>query len=313
MNSRRRFLQQLAAVSAGALVIPTFDITAHAQEKAAATAGAGEAGQPSVVAVARGKEYAKLVEKVVADLGGIGKFVSKGDKVVVKPNIGWDRNVEQGANTHPIVVVALVKLALDAGAKQVLVFDRTCNEAKRCYVNSGIQQAVADIGDKRAVCEFIDNRKWAKLNIAKGKSVTEWEFYREAVECDCYINAPIAKHHGLAKLTLGLKNTMGILNGNRGQIHQDIGQKLADINTVIPCKLTVIDATRILLAHGPQGGDLKDVKVLDTVIASADPVAADAYATTLFGKKPDEIASTVAAYKMGMGEMDLSKIRVIEA
>lgn len=309
MNSRRRFLRQLAAFSAGAMVIPTFDLTAHAAEKT----GPAEAGHASVVAVARGKDYAQLVQKVIADLGGIGKFVSKGDKVVVKPNIGWDRNVDQAANTHPIVVVTLVKLALDAGAKQVRVFDRSCNDPKRCYVNSGIQKAVDDIGDARAVCEFIDPRKWMPVKIAKGKAVTEWEFYREAIECDCYINAPIAKHHSGATLTLGLKNTMGILNGNRGKIHQEMGQKLADINTVIPCKLTVIDATRILTAHGPQGGNLDDVKVLDTVIASADPVAADAYATTLFGKKPDAIPSTVAAFNMGMGEMDLSKIKVMES
>lgn len=313
MNSRRRFLQQLAAFSAGAMVIPTFDITARAA--APGDADSTEAGHTpaSVVAVARGKAYDKLVDKVVAQLGGMGKFVSRGDKVVVKPNIGWNRSIEQGANTHPLVVTALIKLALDAGAKQVRVFDRSCNEPRKCYFNSGIKKAVEDLNDSRVSCDFIDNRKWMPVKITKGKSVTDWEFYRDAIECDTYINVPVAKHHGLAKLTLGLKNTMGILNGNRGKIHHDMGQRLADINTVIPCKLTVIDATRIMLRHGPQGGAPDDVKVMDTVIASADPVAADAYATTLFGKKPDEIDSTVAAYKMGMGEMDLSKIQVMEA
>ena len=106
---------------------------------------------------------------------------------------------------------------------------------------------------------------------------------------------------------------MGVLGGNRGQMHQNIGQKLADLATVVKPKLTVIDATRILLRNGPQGGDIADVKILDTVIASADPVACDAYATTLFDLQPGEISSTVAAYKLGLGEMDLAKMRIIQA
>ncbi|MBU4118338.1 MAG: DUF362 domain-containing protein, partial [Proteobacteria bacterium] len=133
------------------------------------------------------------------------------------------------------------------------------------------------------------------------------------LEADSYINVPVAKHHGLSRLTLGLKNSMGVLGGTRGAMHHNLGQKLADLATVVRPKLTVIDATRILLANGPQGGNLDDVRVLDTVIASVDPVAADAYATTLFGLRPEEIESTVAAHGMGLGEMDLKKVRVIKA
>jgi uncharacterized protein (DUF362 family) len=106
---------------------------------------------------------------------------------------------------------------------------------------------------------------------------------------------------------------MGVLGGNRGQMHHNLGQKLADLATVIRPRLTVIDATRILLRNGPQGGDLEDVKVLDTLIASADPVACDAYATTLFDLQPGDIASTVAAYELGLGEMNLDRIQVIQA
>ena len=124
---------------------------------------------------------------------------------------------------------------------------------------------------------------------------------------------PIAKHHVLSKLTLGLKNVMGVIGGNRGEIHKDIPQRLADLNLVIRPKLTIIDATRILLRNGPTGGNLKDVKVLDTLIASTDTVAADAYATTLFGMKPADVKSTVAAAKMGLGEMDLSKVKIVKA
>ncbi len=127
---------------------------------------------------------------------------------------------------------------------------------------------------------------------------------------DCYINVPVAKHHGLSRLSLGLKNVMGVIGGNRGKLHHNLGQELADLATVIRPTLTVIDATRLLLRNGPQGGRVEDVKIADTVIASADAVAADAYATTLFGLKPEEIDSTVAAYRMGLGEMDLQRLTV---
>lgn len=305
---RREFLQQVAAWSAGLCVsAPVF--------RAWPISLAAAQTQParSLVSVAKGQDYAALVTRVLAPLGGMSAFVKSGDRVVVKPNIGWDRSPQQAANTHPQVVAALVKAALDAGARQVLVFDRPCNDARMTYRNSGIKSAVDALDDRRAICEFIDDRKYIPVKIERGQAITEWQFYREAVEADCYINAPIAKHHGLARLTLGLKNVMGVIGGNRGQIHQEIGQKLADLNTVIAPKLTVIDATRILLDHGPAGGNLADVKVLDTLIASADIVAADAYATTLFGLEPHDITATVAAYEMGLGEMDLAKVSVVEA
>ena len=146
-----------------------------------------------------------------------------------------------------------------------------------------------------------------------GKALKEWELYDEALTADVYINVPVAKNHGLTKLTLGMKNVMGIMGGNRGIIHKNIDTALADINAVFRPHLTIIDATRILMAHGPQGGDPRDVRVLNKVIASTDIVAADAYATTLFGMKPDEIAVTVAAYKRGLGEMDLRRVRMVAA
>ena len=150
------------------------------------------------------------------------------------------------------------------------------------------------------------------MDIAAGRSLTRWEIYKDALTADTYINVPVAKHHGLSRLTLGLKNSMGVIGGNRGRLHHDIGQKLADLATVIRPALTVVDATRILVNNGPQGGRLKDVEQRDTVIASVDPVAADAFATTLFGLSPEAIASTVAAYDMGLGQIDLTKVHLLE-
>jgi uncharacterized protein (DUF362 family) len=302
---RRDFLKQVMLWSAGiSTAIPSFQIV---PELLAA------AEQPPLVSHAKGKDYYALVAQVLEPLGTISKFVTTGDRVVIKPNMAWDRNPAQAANTHPQVVKALVELSLDAGAGKVMVFDRTCNEERRCYVNSGIQDAMATVKDSRLKYYHPDSRKFVPVDIKRGKAIRRLEIYKDALEADTYINVPVAKHHSLSRLTLGLKNSMGVLGGNRGQMHQNIGQKLADLATVVKPKLTVIDATRVLLRNGPQGGDIDDVKILDTVIASADPVACDAYATTLFDLQPEEISSTVAAYKLGLGEMDLAKMRIIQA
>jgi uncharacterized protein (DUF362 family) len=302
---RRDFLKQVLLWSAGlSTSIPTFRVGSEllAAEKV-----------PALVSHATGKDYYKLVGRVLEPLGGIGKFVKSGDRVVIKPNMAWDRNPDQAANTHPLVVKALVEQSLAADAKKVMVFDRTCNEERRCYVNSGMQQAMASIKDKRLEFYHPDSRKFVPVDIVRGKAVNRLEIYRDVLEADTYINVPVAKHHSLIKLTLGLKNSMGVLGGNRGNMHHNLGQKLADLATVIRPTLTLVDATRILLRNGPQGGDLDDVKILDTLVASTDPVACDAYATTLFDMQPDEIASTVAAYKMGLGEMHLEAMQIIRA
>ncbi len=300
--NRRKFLQQVSLFSVGlTLVVPRFSIFN------------AFASSPSVshLALVKGNNYGQITREAVAALGGMDQFVRPGDSVVIKPNIGWDRSVEQGANTHPLVVKALAEMVLEAGGSRVLVFDHTCNEKRRCYRNSGMEEVLGAMG--RAVkLEHIDDRKFIPVDIEKGISLTRWDIYKEALLADCYINVPVAKHHGLSRLTLGLKNNMGVIGGNRGRLHHDLGQKLADLATVVKPQLTVVDATRMLMKNGPQGGRVKDVRKADTVVASTDPVAADAYVTTLFGLRPEEISSTVAAHKMGLGEMNLDRISVKE-
>jgi uncharacterized protein (DUF362 family) len=268
------------------------------------------AADSPVVAVAEGNDPALITRNAINKLGGMKRFVKSGDIVVVKPNIGWDRNPDQAANTNPLVVKAIVEEALKAGAKKVKVFDRTCNDARRCYVNSGMDAALKGI--KNVELKHIENERFKKVAI-NGRVLSEWELYSEALNADVFINVPVAKHHGLTRLTLGLKNVMGVMGGNRGSIHKNIDSSLADINSVLKSHLVVIDATRVLTAHGPQGGDLDDVKKLNKVIASTDIVAADAYATTLFGLKPEDISVTVAASKRGLGEINLKKVRIVKA
>jgi len=267
------------------------------------------AGGQSLVAMSEGKDYGAVTRRAINAVGGIGRFVKPGNLVVVKPNMGWDRSSELAANTHPLVVRAVVEECLAAGARKVKVFDHTCNDSRRCYVNSGIEAALKGI--KGVECKQIENERFRKVAL-NGQFLKEWELYDEALAADVFINVPIAKHHGLTKLTLGLKNVMGVMGGNRGYIHRNIDVALADVNAHLKSHLTVIDATRILTAHGPQGGSLADVKVLNRVIASVDIVAADAVATTLFGMKPGDIAVTVAAHRRGLGEMNLDRIKVVK-
>jgi len=300
---RRRLLKQMLLLSAGfTLAGPFYRINGN---------GVRAAGAPDIARVV-GADYGTAVKEAVDMLGGMKQFISPGQNVVVKPNIGWDRNPDQAANTHPVVVRTLVEMACDAGAKTVRVFDYTCNEKRRSYNNSGMTEAIASIGDKRAKLVHIDQRKFKNTRIPEAKALKEWDIYKDALTADCYINVPVAKHHGLSRLTLGLKNSMGVIGGRRGRLHHNLGQNLADLATLIKPELTVIDATRILLDNGPQGGSLDDVRQLDTVLASVDPVAADALATTLFELEPKVISSTVAAYEMGLGEMDPGRMNIME-
>lgn len=299
---RRTFLQGAAAL---------VGVAAVSARRTAPLAAQDPAGP--VLAVVEGEDWGALVAKVLAPLGGMSAFVQTGMRIVVKPNIGWDRTPEQGADTHPSIVKALIQEALAAGAAEVVVFDNPCNEERRCYVNSGIQAAVESIGDPKARIEFMDRRKFVPVTIEGAKSLKESNFYQPALDADCYINVPVAKQHGSSRLTLGLKNTMGVIGGNRGVIHKDIHQRIAELNTVIRPKLTVIDATRIMLDHGPSSAREEDIRVLNTVIASADPIACDAYATTLFGLEPHELQSTVIGHEFGLGEIDLAKVRLVKA
>lgn len=299
---RRKFLRQVSLWSAGILMTPpVFNLTPELF---------GAPAKKSDIFVAKGKDYPGMVRQVLLSMGGMKAFVHNGDAVVIKPNIGWDRTVEQGANTHPLIVAELARLCLDAGASRVSIFDRTCNEERRCYHNSGIKAALEEIPDKRIRLSYVDDRKFIPVTIKEAAVLKEWSFYKDALEADCYINVPVAKHHSLSGLSLGMKNVMGVIGGWRGKIHYQLGEKLADLNTVIRPDLTLVDATRVIVRNGPQGGDVRDVKQLDTLIGSLDPVAADAYATTLFGLKPQKIDSTVEAHKRGLGQMDLDQCHI---
>ncbi len=191
--------------------------------RAAAAAG------PSIVAVAEGKDYGAVTKRAVDAVGGIGRFVKAGNTVVVKPNMGWDRRPEQAATTHPAVVRAIVEECVKAGAKRVRVFDNPCNDMRRCYEDSGIQAALK--GMKNVEVRYIEDERYKKVKI-KGTFLKEWEIYGDALSADVIINVPIAKHHSLTQVTLALKNMMGVMGGDRGYIHRQIEDALADLNSI---------------------------------------------------------------------------------
>lgn len=262
------------------------------------------------LAVSRNGEPEELVRGAIAALGGMHRFVSAGSSVVIKPNICTAyHSYEYASTTNPWVVAALVKLCLEAGAAHVRVLDYpfggTPDEA---YSRSGISEQVRAAGGEMAL---MPRFKFVDSVIPEGQSLHQASFFEDALNADVLINVPIAKHHSLARLTLGMKNLMGLIL-ERQAIHQDIGQRLADLTSRIRPTLTVIDAVRILMNHGPTGGDLNDVKKIDTVIASPDIVAADSYAATLFGLKPDQLAYIQAGAKMGLGRSDLENLVIEE-
>jgi uncharacterized protein (DUF362 family) len=270
------------------------------------TAPAGSA----YLAVTHGNSPTALVEAAVKALGGIERFVKKGDDVIIKPNICVAyRTPEYAATTNPEVVSALVKLSLGAGAKRVRVMDFPFGgTAEEAYVRSGIGEAVHAAGGQM---ELMAGMKYREAEIPAGMDLKKWTFYGDALDANVIIDVPIAKHHNLGRLTLGMKNLMGLVQ-NRGQIHFNIGQRVADLTSLLRPKLIVIDAVRVLMNHGPTGGSLDDVKTMNTIIASHDIVAADSYGASLFGLKGDEIPIILAGAKMGLGTMDLKSIKVEE-
>ncbi len=258
--------------------------------------------------MARGADPAAITAAAVAALGGIEQFVRRGADVVIKPNLctGY-HGPEYAATTNPDVVGQLVGLCRAAGAKRVRVMDSPFGStAEEAYTVSGVQAAVEKAG---GTMELMAPARFRNFSIPDGRDITEWPIYEDVLSCDVLINVPIVKDHGLTRLTLGGKNLLGVVL-SPGDLHGSIGQRTADLMSVCRPTLTVIDAYRVLTANGPTGGDLNDVEKLETVVASADMVTADAFAATLMGLTGADIPYVTAAAAMGLGELDLEKVDV---
>lgn len=233
-----------------------------------------------------------LTEQAIAALGGMKRFVTSGAVVWIKPNVSWNRTPAQAANTNPDVVATLARLCLEAGAKKVKIGDNTCNEAKLCYQNSGVEAAATAVG---AEMVYLDPERFKEVEL-KGSRLPSWQLYPDIIESDLVINVPVVKDHSLTTATLCMKNYMGIIGGNRGEWHQDLATCLCDITAYMKPKLCVIDAIRIQTANG--------VKQMNLVAAGTDIVALDALGVEVLGHKPEGVASIVAGQAAGLGQMD---------
>jgi uncharacterized protein (DUF362 family) len=252
----------------------------------------------TTLVVVRGGTAAEAIQAAFKALGVPDRFDFRDKTAVVKPNIGWDRAPEQAANTDPELVGATVRILKNSGAR-VQVFDFTCNAAQRCYSRSGIEAAARDAG---AEVSFVNARKFDETPLPDGQRVNSWPIYRDYVKADVRINLPVLKHHSLAGLTMGWKNLMGVMGGNRSTLHNGFDQKIVDVGGAILPEITVLDARRVLLRNGPTGGSLDDVKIMNTLIAGYNPVEVDAEGARLFGMDPEDLGYLREARRRGYGD-----------
>ena len=269
---------------------------------------AGIPSDPSLpeLVVAQGESPQQLVRRALDELGGMRRFIARGDVVVVKPNIGWDRAPEQAANTNPVLVAEVVRLCQEAGAAKVIVTDVSCNDARVCFDRSGIAAA-----GKAAGAEVLlpEERRFREVNLG-GDVLTTWPVLEPFITADKIINLPIAKHHSLTGCTAGMKNLYGIIGGQRSRLHQRIHESLVDLTAFARPALTIVDAYRVLMRGGPTGGSLSDVEFKKTLVAGTDPVAIDSYvAKAWWDLDFQRMPFLRIAQARGLGKMNFEEVR----
>ena len=256
----------------------------------------------------KGGEPDAMFDKAIESLGGMKSFVKKGQKVVVKPNIGWDVTPERAGNTNPVLVKRIVQHCYEAGAKEVYIFDNTCDNWKRCYSNSGIERAVKDAGGKMVPGN--SESYYQKVEVKGGKKLTNTQIHELILESDVFINVPILKDHSSTHLTIAMKNLMGNVWDRQYWHRNDLHQCIADFTSFRKPDLNIVDAYYVMKKNGPRGTSRGDVVLLKSQIISPDIVAVDAAAAKLFGMEPADIEYIKYANDMKLGTMDLSKLNI---
>lgn len=261
------------------------------------------------LAVVKGEDPEQNVRKAMGKLGGMGRFVKKGARVVVKPNLLTAREPQYAVTTNPLVIGALIKMCHEAGASEVVVLDGPTSAPEPAYELSGIAEATQKAG---GVIKILTDRNYENTLIPEGQLLRQWPLVKDIFEADVFINVPIAKTHGLSILTMAMKNLMGIMGSGRVMMHIDFDQKIVDLNTLVRPHLVVLDAYRILVRNGPTGGDLSDVEMKKSVVVGTNQVSVDAYGTSFFGMKPTDLPYLVKAKEQNVGEIDLNKLNIAE-
>lgn len=265
------------------------------------------ASVPDLVAVKGGMPDV-MFDKAIAEFGGLGKFIKKGQTVVVKPNIGWDVVPENGANTNPLLVKRVVEHCFNAGAKSVYVFDHTCDNWTSCYKTSGIERAVLDAGGK--IVSGANESYYQEVTIPGAKKLKKAKVHELILESDVFINLPILKDHGSSRITANMKNLMGIV-WDRGDWHRnDLNQCIADFASYRKPDLNIVDAYYVMKKNGPRGVSREDVVEMKSLVISIDMVAADAAAAKLFGLEPEQVKYIKLAHEAKVGRMDLDNLSI---
>jgi len=298
--SRREFLVRTAIIGAGAAMAST------------GISGRTFAGsrpdfyQPEVdLAIAKGGSPAKNCLAAVRALGGFEKFVRKGDRVAIKPNPVGTSPPERAINTHPEMLEAVVRECLRAGAREVIVLS---HDELRSFAGNGTSAAVERAGG--VVKALAEREQFREIAVPRGRILRTVGIASDILDADLFINMPIAKHHAGTRVTFSMKNLMGI-NWDRNIFHQtDLHQCIAELTSAVKQDLIIMDANHVLLTNGPVGPG--QVLNAQQVIAGVDPVAIDAYATRFFGLEPQTIPHIRMAYELGVGEVDLAKLKVRE-
>jgi uncharacterized protein (DUF362 family) len=256
----------------------------------------------------KGGNPVDMFDQAIASLGGMEQYVKQGQTVVVKPNIGWDVIPARAANTNPDLVGRIVKHCLEAGAKEVTVFDNTCDKWDKCYTNSGIEKAVKDAGGKLAPGHT--EGYYQQVDVPEGEKLTDAKVHELILESDVFINVPVLKSHSSARLTIAMKNLMGIVWDRMFWHRNDLHQCIADFTTYRKPDLNIVDAYNVMMKNGPRGVSEADVANLRSQLISTDIVAIDAAAAKLFGYEPDEVPYIEIADEMGIGTMDLAQLNI---
>lgn len=295
--ARRDFLTIVLA-GGGTLLLP------------AATHGAQQVPQTDVWVI-HGPDKQKLMDECLKVIDANGGFGRNAKTLALKVNAAWAKAPELGANTHPDLVAAFIRGAKRAGVSDVQVPEHPCNRAEQSFTRSGILKAVQGAGGEMVDLKT-EEKFFVDTKVPQGKSLTQTMVARQFLEADAVVNMPVAKHHRAATLTMAMKNWMGAVQDRHFWHRNDLHQCIADFSTLIKPGWAIIDATRVILKMGPQGGNVAYMKKPDPnlLIVSRDQVAADAYATVLFDTKPEEIGYLRLAGEMGLGTTDLSRMRV---
>lgn len=304
---RRREFLKTALVGAVAGAVKIDGNTILAADKGA------DAQTPNDLVAVMGGEPVELYRKGIEAMGGMSRFVKKGQKVVVKPNIGWDKTPEYGANTNPLLVGEIVKDCIKAGASEVVVFDHTCDEWEGCYKNSGIAEAAQKAGAKVAYGH--DEKYYQEVDLPLAVNMKKAKIHEAILNCDVWINVPVLKNHGGAKMTISMKNYMGIV-WDRGYLHKhNLQQCIADATTYEKRPvLNIVDAYRIMTQNGPKGKSVNDVQLAKAIFMSTDIVAVDTAATKFFSQYKEMSLENLPYLSMAqnakVGTMDINSLKV---